>query len=138
MATSVSSQGTYDFPSNKEAGNAAKPTFLGKSISIAKYVLLFVAGAVFFPVVSIGLVISEYKHPESATEDKSVRIINLIRCFLIPIPILGGIVHIAGQLLHHFKQDSMFAESSNPGFFINVLITLPFLGSGVIASSMMD
>ena len=136
MATSISSQGTYDLPSNKKTGNSAKPTFLGKSISIAKKVLLYVAGAVFFPVVSIWLVTREYKNPMVHTNDKCTLITNQIRCFLMPIPIIGGIVHIAGQLLHHFKPYSIFAEEDSIGFISSVLLCTPFVGSGFIVYSL--
>jgi hypothetical protein len=132
MATSVSSQGTNDLPSNKEAGNSAKPTFLGKSVSIAKNVLLFVVGAVFFPVVSIAYAINDYKDLDFSELSKSAIFVSITKAFLLPIPILGGIVHISGQLLYRFNKNSIFADEDTSGCILSTIVITPFVGSGFI------
>lgn len=122
---------------NNEAENSAKPTFLRKSISIAKVVLLSVAGAVFFPVVSIANAIYEYRVSDFSKLSKSAILVKVTKACLLPIPILGGIIHISGQLLHHFKPDSILADDATVNCIISTLISIPFVGSGFIANILM-
>ena len=116
--------------------------FSRRSVVVARDIISFVVGMVFFPVISIRNAVSEYRYRAKIGDSTAVSIYRAVRAFFIPVPIIGGVIRIAGQIFHrfHFAERTFnqtscrtCLETENKPALDNILICIPFVGPGIVS-----
>ena len=116
-----------------DSKTSTKPSFFGKAVEAVRIIAILAGGLVFFPVVSILNAVSEYRQSRNA-DSRSIKasVLKAVQGFLIPIPIIGGIVLLTGQIAHRVKLGSYLADKKAIPMFAVVALALPFFGAAFI------